>query len=135
MKFAARSTAIAFASVAAVFLCIGLRLSYAYAQSAHIEEVVEAHGPSSRLELTPGQRNAIYQEVHKELSKVAPSRFATDIGADVPPIIELYTLPGDILASNPKAQRYKFTEVDDQVVVVDPTTMRVITVIGPKAKD
>ena len=65
----------------------------------------------------------------------APSRFATDVGADVPPIIDLYTLPDDILATNPETQPYKFTEVDDQVVLVDPTKMRVIAVIGPKVRD
>ena len=101
----------------------------------HIEETVEERGPSSKLELTPAQRNAIYQEVHKGLSKVAPSRFTTDVGADVPPIIDLYTLPDDILATNPETQPYKFTEVDDKVVLIDPTKMRVIAVIGPNVSD
>jgi hypothetical protein len=66
---------------------------------------------------------------------VAPSRVATDVGADVPPMIELYTLPDDILANNPETKLYKFTRVDDQVVLVDPVKMRVIAVIGPKTKD
>jgi hypothetical protein len=52
----------------------------------------------------------------------------------VPPI-ELYTLPDDILANNPETKLYKFTNVDDQIVLVDPTRMRVIAVIGPKTKD
>ena len=55
--------------------------------------------------------------------------------ADVPPIIDLYSLPDDILATNPETQPYKFAEVDDQVVLVDPTKMRVIAVIGSKVKD
>jgi hypothetical protein len=49
----------------------------------------------------------------------------TAIGADVPPIIDLYTLPDDILATNLETQPYKFTEVGDQVVLIDPTKMRV----------
>jgi hypothetical protein len=53
----------------------------------------------------------------------------------VPPMIELYALPDDIVANNPEAKLYKFTRVDDQVVLVDPTKMRVIAVIGPKPKD
>jgi Protein of unknown function (DUF1236) len=89
---------------------------------------------SPKLELT-GQRSAVYQKVHKDKSKVAPSRVATDVGADVPPMIELYTLPDDILANNPETKLYKFTRVDDQVVLVDPVKMRVIAVIGPKTKD
>jgi hypothetical protein len=47
-------------------------------------------------------------------------------------MIELYMLPDDILANNPVTKLYKFTRVDDQVVLVDPTNMRVIAVIGPK---
>jgi hypothetical protein len=66
---------------------------------------------------------------------VAPSRFATHVGADVPPMIELYTLPDDIVANNPETKLYKFTRVDEDVVLVDPVKMRVIAVIGPKQKE
>ena len=102
------------------------------AQSNNIDEAVGAHGVSPKLELTPEQRSAIYQEVHKDKSKVAPSRFATHIGAEVPPMIELYMLPDDVLAANPVTKLYKYTMEQDQVVIVDPTNMRTIAVIGPK---
>ena len=61
----------------------------AAAQSDAIDEAVTAHGVTPTLELTPAQRSAIYQEVHKDTSKVAPSWFATYVGAHVPPTIEL----------------------------------------------
>jgi Protein of unknown function (DUF1236) len=105
------------------------------AAQSNIDETVSAQGMAPKLELTPAQRSAIYQEVHKDNSKVAPSRFATHVGADVPPMIELYALPDDVVANNPDAKLYKFTRVDDQVVLVDPTKMRVIAVIGPKPKE
>ena len=105
------------------------------AQSGDIDEVVNTSGIAPKLELTAAQRSAIYQAVHQDKSKVAPSRFATDVGADVPPMIELYTLPDDILANNPVARLYKFTRVEDRVVLVDPTKMRVIAVIGPNPAD
>jgi Protein of unknown function (DUF1236) len=108
---------------------------FAVAQPLGIEEEVSERGVAPKLALTQAQRNAIYQEVHKDTSKVAPSRFAAHVGADVPPMIELYALPDDILANNPETKLYKFTKVDDQVVLVDPTKMRVIAVIGPKAKE
>ena len=104
----------------------------AAAQSNTIDEAVNAHGVAPTLELTPAQRSAIYQEVHKDTSKAAPSRFAAHVGADVPPTIELYPLPDDIQAHSPETELYKFTGVDDEVVLVDPTKMRVIAVIGPK---
>jgi hypothetical protein len=112
----------------------GVGVERAAAQS-NIDEAVTAQGVTPKLELTPAQRSAIYQEVHKDKSKVAPSRFATHVGADVPPMIELYALPDDILANNPETKLYKFTRVDDQVVLVDPTKMRVIAVIGPKPRE
>jgi hypothetical protein len=46
-----------------------------------------------------------------------------------------FTLTDDILATDPETQPYKFTEVDDQVVIVDPAKKRVIAVIGPKVRD
>jgi hypothetical protein len=116
----------------AVSLFIGVE--GAAAQSDDINEAVNAHGVTPTLELTPAQRNAIYQEVHKDTSKVAPSRFATHVGADVPPTIDLYPLPDDIQASSPETKFYKFTGVDDEVVLVDPSKMRVMAVIGPKPK-
>ena len=135
MNFLAPQTALALVCAASASVCTGVGIKFAAAQSAHIEEVVEERGPSSQLELTPAQRNAIYQEVHKGTRKVAPSRFASDVGAEVPPVTDLYTLPDDILAADPETQPDKFTDVDDQVVIVDPTKMRVIAVIGPKIRD
>jgi Protein of unknown function (DUF1236) len=120
--------------VCAASAFIGAGIERGAAQS-NIDETVSAQGMAPKLELTPAQRSAIYQEVHKDKSKVAPSRFATQVGADVPPMIELYALPDDIVANNPEAKLYKFTRVDDQVVLVDPTKMRVVAVIGPKPKD
>lgn len=92
--------------------------------------VVNPNGIPEKFELTPAQRNAIYDAVRKDKSKVAPSRFSTAVGAEVPAMIELYVLPDDILAQNPAAKFYKYTVVQDRVVLVDPTNMRIVAVIG-----
>ncbi len=105
---------------------------FAVAQSSGVDEAVNPNGMGQKLELTPAQRSAIYQEVSKNKPKVAPTRFPAAVGAEVPPMIELYTLPDDILATNPVTKLYKYTMVQDQVVIVDPTNMRTIAVIGPK---
>jgi hypothetical protein len=123
------------ALVCAASTYIGAGIPFAAAQSAGIEELVDEHGVTPTFELTPAQRRAIYQELHKERSKLAPSLFVARVGADVPPIIELHALPEHVLASNPETKRYEFTKVDDQVVLVDPAKMRVIAVIDLKAKD
>ena len=83
-----------------------------------------------KLILTPAQRIAIYEQVSKDKSKVAPKDFSPVIGADVPPMIELYMLPDDAVAGVPAAKLYKYTMVENKVVLVDPTKMRVVDVIG-----
>ncbi len=128
-----RLTAIALACAATALLCAGVEV--AGAQATDIDEVVNPNSIAPRLELTAAQRSAIYQAVSKDKSKVAPSRFPTNVGGEVPPMIELYMLPDDILANNPVTKLYKFTRVADQVVLVDPTNMRVIAVIGPPRRD
>src|SRR5579859_5553070 len=60
-----------------------------------------------KLILSPAQRTAIYNQVSKDKSKVAPKDFSPVIGADVPPMIELYTLPDDAVAGVPAAKLYK----------------------------
>jgi hypothetical protein len=84
-----------------------------------------------KLLISSAQRAAIYQEVSKDKSKVAPKDFSPVIGADVPPMIELYMLPDDAVANVPAAKLYKYTMVENKVVLVDPTKMRVVDVIGP----
>ena len=125
-----RLGAIVLVAAAPILMAAGVEL--AAAQSNSVEEAVSPDGVAQKLELTQAQRSAIYQEVSKDKSKVAPSRFPAAVGAEVPPMIELYTLPDDILATNPVTKLYKYTMVQDQVVIVDPTNMRTIAVIGPK---
>jgi hypothetical protein len=84
-----------------------------------------------KLLLTPAQRSAIYAEVSKDKSKSSPKDFAPVVGSDVPPMIELYALPDDTLTEVPEAKLYKYTMLENKVVVVDPIRMRVIDVIGP----
>jgi Protein of unknown function (DUF1236) len=87
-----------------------------------------------KLELTPAERRAIYAAVSQDKSKVSPQPFSTRLGADVPPMIELYSLPDQATAENPAAKLYKYTMVENEVVVVDPTKMRVIYRIGPSGR-
>ncbi len=101
------------------------------AQTKDATGVMSPDGIPQKFELTPAQRSAIYDAVRKDKSKVAPSRFSTDVGAEVPAMIELYVLPDDILAQNPTNKFYKYTVVQDRVVLVDPTNMRIVAVIGP----
>jgi hypothetical protein len=91
-------------------------------------------GVAQKLELTPAQRSAIYAAVSKDRSKTSPQRFSAVIGAEVPPMINLYALPDDIVAGIPAAKLYECTMVEDKVVLVDPTRMRVVDTIGPQPR-
>ena len=106
----------------------------------HVEaQGVDAGGPASalnggveqKLVLTPEQRRAIYAAATKDKSKTAKTGFPAKIGAEVPPMLELYTLPDDAVAGNQSAKFFAYTIVQDKVVLVDPTRMRVVDVIEP----
>jgi hypothetical protein len=113
--------------------CIGM--SIVDAQTLAPNPAGDDDGISGALEqkplLTPAQRNAIYREVSKDKSQTAAKEFSPVVGADVPPMIDLYTLPDDAVADIPAAKLYKYTMVQNKVVLVDPTRMRIIDVIGP----
>ena len=112
------AVAIAFAAVA-----------FALATGVHAQS--DNAGVSQNLELTAAQRSAIYAAVSKDRSKASLQRFPAVIGAEVPPMINLYALPDDIVADIPAAKLYECTVVEDKVVLVDPTRMRVVDTIGP----
>jgi Protein of unknown function (DUF1236) len=82
-------------------------------------------------QLTPVQRRTIYASVANDKSKTARVHFVPIVGADVPPMIELHTLPDQVLAENHAATSFEYTVEADKVVLVDPTRMRVVEVIGP----
>jgi Protein of unknown function (DUF1236) len=67
----------------------------------------------------------------KERTKPPQRRFPAEIGAEVLPMIELNPPPDDAVADNPTAKFYEYTMMRDRVVLVDPTKMQVVDVIGP----
>jgi len=121
---------------AAVIIAFGLAafsLGAAGLTDAQTNDTVpgSSAGETPRLVLSPAQRSAIYAAVGRDRSKIATPQFAPTIGAEVPPMIELYQLPERILAENRAANYYEYTLVQNKVVLVDPTRMRVTDVIGP----
>src|ERR1700724_1419378 len=85
---------------------------------------------ASQIKLSPAQKTAILNAVRQEGAKVtAPTNFQASVGGPVPPSIELYTLPSGAVSQSPELQSLKYTMAQNQVVLVDPTTMRVIDII------
>jgi len=121
-------------TVAAMALASFAGLQYAGAQAGDGNGVDIGSTVEPKLVLTAAQRSAIYQAVSTDKSKAAPIQFPAVVGGDVPPMIQLYALPDDAVSDNPAAKLYEFTVVQDEVVLVDPTKMRVIDIIGPPPK-
>jgi len=89
-------------------------------------------GPDMAWRLTPQQRSAIYQTVIKDkLRTPPPPNMTATVGTQIPPVTELYALPDSIVADSPSAKFYKYTVAESQVIIVDPTNMKVIDVIRP----
>jgi Protein of unknown function (DUF1236) len=89
---------------------------------------------TSQLQLTSAQKIAIANAIRRDGGKPAARvNFPTTIGAQVPPSIELYVLPDAALADVPDAKIVKYTTLQNQIVLVDPTTMRVVDVIPASA--
>jgi hypothetical protein len=108
-------------------------LQHANAQTGDPDNALPAFNGSSeqKLVLTLAQRRTIYSAATKDRRTAPQGRFQPVIGADVPPMIELDPLPDEAVADNPTAKFYEYTIVQDRVVLVDPTKMRVVDVIGP----
>jgi len=88
--------------------------------------------PAQKPVLTPAQKAAIFSSVTLDKSKIKPPDVLhVTVGAPVPPTIELYPLPEGVLAEAPAARPYKYTMVANEVVLIDPATMRVIDIIKP----
>jgi hypothetical protein len=88
--------------------------------------------PAAQLALTPEQKTVIFDAVRPSDAKVkAPGNVPATVGAQVPPATELYFLPDRALATAPEAKAIKYTVAQNRVVLVDPTTMRVVDVIPP----
>lgn len=86
---------------------------------------------SQQAELTADEQAAIAKSVKESGRKVkVPADVTAAVGAELPPALELYTLPDVVLATIPAAKLFKYTIVDDQVVLVDPTTMRVSHILS-----
>jgi hypothetical protein len=84
------------------------------------------------LDLTPAQRSAIFHSIAKQVPPTPPpADMRVSVGGDVPPQIELYNMPEDVVADAPGTKIFKYTVVQNQVVVVDPTNMKVVDIIRP----
>ena len=110
----------------ALLLLLGMGLAPAVGQTAGITE------PSTALQLSAQQRAQIYEAVGKnKLRTPPPPDTPVTVGAQIPPVTELYALPDVVTAEVPSAKFYRYTIAQNRVIIVDPTNLKVVDVIRP----
>jgi len=88
---------------------------------------IASQGEASEIHLTPEQKTLIADSIRQQGKPVTPPiAFEPKAGAMAPPSIELYPIPDSALDRAPEAKNLKYTMVKDQVVLIDPLTMRVV---------
>lgn len=85
--------------------------------------------PGAPLQLTAEQRAAITRAVNRDRIRTPPANAQASVGAELPPSTELYNLPDGLAAEIPQTKIYRYTVVQGQIVIVDPTNLRVVEVL------
>lgn len=87
-----------------------------------------AFGQAAVIELSPDQRTTVYRTITKERVRTAPpAGISFSIGAEIPANVELYAVPETVEV--PTVRRYRYTVWNNQVVLVDPGTRKVVQII------
>lgn len=83
-----------------------------------------------RIELSPAQRQTIYQSISAtQKNHAAPTGFRVSVGGAVPPAISLTPLPDTLATLVPQVGAFEVAMIEKQVVLVDPQTRQVAAVI------
>lgn len=86
----------------------------------------QALAQSVTVEISPEQRTRIKQYVVKEKVRPVTVRERIVVGATLPAQVELHTVPADW---GPGVTRYRYVYSGDHVVLVEPSSRRVVRII------
>ena len=113
------------------FVLLSATGSFAAAQTTSPVGKSEQSHDLKPLNLTPTQKEAIFTAVRRSSVSVTqpPSSLSVAIGAQVPASTQIYTLPDAVVADLPELRSYRFTVVNDTLLLIDPTSMRVVEII------
>ena len=90
--------------------------------------IIERRAPGY-VELTPSQRTVIYREVIRRPPVVVAPQVELRVGAPIPQAVELYPVPEEVYVEVPQLRRYRYFNVHNQVVLVDPETSEIVEII------
>jgi hypothetical protein len=79
--------------------------------------------------LTADERQAIYQALNDQ---PAGSAINAEMGAVLPPTVELRALPGEVTTRVPQTEGYEYAVASNRVLLVSPPTRIVVGVVGDR---
>src|SRR4051812_34609125 len=81
------------------------------------------------IDLTPEQETTVYTTITRERVRMPPpAALDVNVGAVLPSEVEIYEVPAAVEVA--PVRRYRYTVVNDRVVLVDPGTRKVVRVIN-----
>jgi hypothetical protein len=84
----------------------------------------------SRIQLSAAQMQTIYQSITKtHKNDPAPTGFRAAVGASVPKSITLTPMPSSVEELIPQTKGLEVARVEGQVMLVDPTSKQVLSVV------
>jgi len=81
------------------------------------------------LALTTAQRAEIWQRLGNQQATNAPPGFQPKVGAIVPASVQLKTLPSSVSNQVPQVRSYDYAMVQSQLLIVDPATKKIVSII------
>ena len=108
--------------IAALLACLAI-VPEVTAQTVGADEAPGAS--AAQVALSPAQKRAIYAIVFRQRLRTSATDIPLTVGATVPRSTVLLTLPDEAQGND----FLKYVTVDDNVVLVDPISMRVIDII------
>ena len=84
-------------------------------------------------QMTPDQERNLYTSLygHRTTSGSAPVNVEIEPGSTLPSTIAIYDAPASVKEAVPPIARYRYVTIANQLVFVEPSTRRVVCVIGP----
>jgi uncharacterized protein DUF1236 len=87
--------------------------------------------PAQKPRLSAAQKETIFTAIRRSRMRVTPPPrdLSVGIGVTIPSGTELFALPEGALKQVPDAEPYKFTIINNTLILVDPTTMQVVATV------
>ena len=91
----------------------------------------EGRSSNTTVSFTSEQRTKIRETVFKEKNapRVSNVDFSLNVGTVVPRTVHIVEVPEVIITVHPEWRGYRYFIVNDEIVVVEPDTLKIVAVI------